>query len=255
MQRHVLECSPSSSTFQKPSGGVPAGPALASSDPGPLSVPIVNPGIQIEHIQPPSAPPSNVGLTEPPINASLTSIPSSSSQTTHNPYILTAQIGGWPSYPIVNYPSLSAPTFPSANSLQTFPTVASTLARNPGENVFTNTAPQNTQPTEGGSQSLATNDPSPRPLSETPGSSAESDADGSTPTKSKRIRISRRNPAHGYVEGAMMGTKEYSESFIKSQVTLDFEAALVYSCCSAQGAAGPANGCSVGKQTVQTTDR
>jgi hypothetical protein len=207
--------------FQKTSGEVSA---QASTDPGPSSKTTPTPiEVGVSHAFQPATP-RDPGLTPA----------SSSAQITSNPYIWNTQTGGWSSYPMV-HPSHSGPTFPSVSPLQTYPMFASTMFTHPQiaaslpENISSSSGVvvppvlPDTRPTER-TQLLAhpqaTPSPSPHSPSESPSFSdgSESDSDKALvgQKSSKRIRISRRNPTHGFVEGAMVGNKEYCKSIVES---------------------------------------
>jgi hypothetical protein len=189
-------------------------PATEPTEPGPSSI---RNDIQIHPMQPAGEPGSAVATS------------SSTAHITHNSYVWNTQTECWSPYSFpVQQSSHSGATFPSSNSTHTYPTFASTIFP---FNQITESLHENC--------SCSSNLVPPSPRSESPTSSHGSDGDdSSSPRKSsKRIRISRRNPIHGFVEGVMAGNSEHSKSINeKSFIFLSSEPRS-----SQKAAAGPAN--------------
>ena len=129
-----------------------------------------------------------------------------------------------PTWPTAGHAPHTAPSFTTVNPLQTYPTFAATIvtqAQHTGNlelNVTSTTSPVpsarhvtwSAEPFQ--SPANAVPGSSPRP-SESPRSGSEADNTPSRGPPSKRIRVSRRNPIYGFVEGAMVGNKERGETF------------------------------------------
>jgi len=125
-----------------------------------------------------------------------------------------------PAWPAGHHPPHTPPAF--LNPLPTYPTFPPVLltqaprAVNLDHNATASTTPvplscHVTQSTQ--SQPLAnTTDPSLRSPSPPSNTGSETEDTPSRPKSVGRIRISRRNPIHGFVEGAMAGNQEHGKA-------------------------------------------
>jgi hypothetical protein len=167
----------------------------------------------------PSSKPSTLGTTEaPPTQLPVAGdpglIPATSPvpQISRYTHIWNTPTGAW-SYPVAHHASHSSPTF--TNPLPMYPSFPpSTFVRTESvpvqetPNSSSTVVPTMNQDTQS-TQPLAPDvlDPSLRMLCS---SDSDTDDDGAAcPNSSKRIRVSRRNPIHGFVEGAMVGNQGY----------------------------------------------
>ena len=156
--------------------------------------------------------------SQPPV-ATAPGTSSSLPEVNHIPFIWNA-----PAWPTVGHPAHAVPSFTTVNSLQAYPTFAATsLAQaqhdvgNLEPNVTTSPVPFACHVTQSAElfqpPANTVPDPSPRSPPELPSSGSEADHTPSRGPSSKRIRVSRRNPMYGFVEGAMVGNKERGETF------------------------------------------
>ena len=151
-----------------------------------------------------------VGMTGTPSTSSLTQIgqyrylwdsPAWPAGHHHSPHTPPAFVNPLPSYP--TFPAVLLTQAPRAGNLDHNATASTTPVP-----LSCHVTPQSTQ-----SQPLAnTTDPSPRSPSPPSNTGSETEDTSSRPKSVGRIRISRRNPIHGFVEGAMAGNQEHSKA-------------------------------------------